>query len=304
MTHSKILLLYIAGISMVLFGSFQMPVQESKSLNNSLLWEISGNGLLYSSFLYGTIHLICEKDLNIPDPVQQALSMSEQLALELDMTDPDFLKEFQKGMVMQEGSNLKKLLSKEDYQLVTEFFRDSLDINIQEIGVVKPFFMNSMMYNKILGCQPQPYELALVNLAVKETKPVKGLETLQQQLDIFNNISYKKQAEMLVESIKNFNETKQMYQDLLSLYKKQDIEGAYQLVKNTTTGLEDFEEILLTERNKNWIPVIEILSNQKATFFAVGAGHLGGEQGLIKLLQQKGYIMRPIQYVESFETVH
>jgi uncharacterized protein YbaP (TraB family) len=281
-----------------------MPVQESKNLSNSLLWELSGNGLFTTSYLYGTIHLICDKDLIIPEPVKNALIKSEQLALELDMTDPDFLKEFQKAMVMQEGTNLKKLLNKEDYKLVTNFFKDSLNISLQEVGVVKPFFMNSMMYGKILGCQPQPYELALVNLAVRSTKPVKGLETLQQQLDLFSKISYKKQAEMLVESIKNFNETKLMYQELLALYKQQDIEGAYQLVKNTTTGLEDFEDMLLSERNINWIPVIEGLSKDKSTFFAVGAGHLGGESGLIKLLQQKGYTLKPIHYIESFEKVH
>jgi uncharacterized protein YbaP (TraB family) len=203
-------------------------------------------------------------------------------------------------MLMQEGTNLKKLLTKDDYHLVTQFFKDSLDINLQEVGVVKPFYMNSMMYSKILGCQPQPYELALVNMAAKNLKSVKGLETIQQQLDLIGNVSYKKQAEMLVESIKNFNETKKMYQDLLSLYKQQDIEGAYQLVKTASTGLEDFEEVLLSERNKKWVPVMVDFSKEKSTFYAIGAGHLGGENGLIKLLQQKGYTVKPIHYNESF----
>jgi len=304
MTYIKNLILIISGIILFLLGSLQLPAQNPKSLNNSLLWEISGNGLMYPSYLYGTIHLICDKDLTIPEPVQKAFIKSEQLVLEMDMTDPNFLKEFQKAMVMQEGTNLRKLLNKEDYNLVTKFFKDSLNINLQEVGVVKPLYMNSMMYGKILGCQPQPYELSLVNMAARGLKPVKGLETIQQQMDLFSNISYKKQAEMLVESIRNFNDTKLMYQQLLELYKQQDIEGAYQLVKNTDTGLEDFEEKFLVERNINWLPIMEGFSQEKSTFYAVGAGHLGGEKGLIKLLQQKGYEVRPIQYVESFEAAH
>ncbi|MDQ3395149.1 MAG: TraB/GumN family protein [Bacteroidota bacterium] len=289
---------------MILLGPFQMPAQDLKLSGKSLLWEISGNGLLAPSYLYGTIHLICEANLQVPETVQQALIKSEQLALELDMADPDFLKEFQKAMLMQEGTNLRKLLSKDDYQLVTNFFKDSLDINLKEVGVIKPLYMNSMMYSKILGCQPQPYEMALVSIALRDAKPVKGLETIQQQLDLFGIIPYNKQAQMLVESIRNFNETKMMYQELLNLYKQQDIEGAYKLVSKNTTGLEDFEEALLKGRNKNWIPVMEAFSKEKSTFYAVGAGHLGGETGLIKLLRQKGYTLKPILYIENFEKVH
>jgi uncharacterized protein YbaP (TraB family) len=161
-----------------------------------------------------------------------------------------------------------------------------------------------MLYSKILGCQPQPYEYELVKLSVKNSKPVTGIETIQQQLDIFNRIPYKKQAQMLVESIKNFDQTKEMYKELLALYKNQDIEGAYNYIKSSTSGLEDFEEMLIIERNEKWIPVIEKMAMEKATFFAVGAGHFGGEKGLIKLLQEKGYTVKPIRYTEAFAEDH
>lgn len=300
MTKKNIINLFICGFLLLVLGSFISRNQEPEETSNSLLWEISGNDLLTSSFLYGTIHLICKEDLILSEPVLKSLIKSEQLALEINMSDPEFSVEFQKAMIMQEGSNLRKLLSKEDYDLVFNFFQDSLGINLQEVSVVKPFFMNSMLYNKILGCQPQPYEYELVKLAVKNAKPVTGIETIQQQLDLFSNIPYKKQAQMLVESIRNFDQTKEMYKELLSLYKKQDIEGAYNYIKSSTSGLEDFEEMLIIERNQNWIPIMEKMATEKATFFAVGAGHLGGEKGLIKLLQEKGFTITPIRYKEAF----
>jgi uncharacterized protein YbaP (TraB family) len=95
-----------------------------------------------------------------------------------------------------------------------------------------------------------------------------------------------------------------MYKELLSLYKKQDIEGAYNYIKSSTSGLEDFEEMLIIERNQNWIPIMEKMAIEKATFFAVGAGHLGGEKGLIKLLQEKGFTITPIRYKEAFAEDH
>lgn len=300
MTKKNIINLFICGFLLLVLGSFISRNQEPEETSNSLLWEISGKDLLTSSFLYGTIHLICKEDLILSEPVLKSLIKSEQLALEINMSDPEFSVEFQKAMIMQEGSNLRKLLSKEDYDLVFNFFQDSLGINLQEVSVVKPFFMNSMLYNKILGCQPQPYEYELVKLAVKNAKPVTGIETIQQQLDLFSNIPYKKQAQMLVESIRNFDQTKEMYKELLSLYKKQDIEGAYNYIKSSTSGLEDFEEMLIIERNQNWIPIMEKMATEKATFFAVGAGHLGGEKGLIKLLQEKGFTITPIRYKEAF----
>jgi uncharacterized protein len=301
MTKKKLIYIIFSGIICLAFHSFKTKNLEPDSKSNSLLWEISGNELPTSSFLYGTIHLICKEDLILSEPVIKSLIKSEQLALEINMSDPEFTVEFQKAMVMQEGSNLRNLLNKEDYDIVSKFFQDSLGINIQEVGVVKPFFMNTMLYDKILGCQPQPYEYELVKLSIKNAKPVTGIETIHQQLELFNKIPYKKQAQMLVESIKNFDKTRDMYKELLSLYKKQDIEGAYNFIKSSTSGLEDFEEMLIIERNENWIPVIEKMAQEKATFFAVGAGHLGGEKGLIKLLQERGYKVNPIKYIEAFE---
>lgn len=298
---NKIFLLLIFSLFFILCGANRPILQDPAALKNSLLWEITGNDLQVASYLYGTIHLICQEDLELPETVLNALQKTEILALELDMSDPNFSMEFQKGMVMQDGSNLRKLLSREDYQLLTKFFNDSLDIDLQQVEVVKPFYMNSMLYPRIIGCQPQPYELELVRFSALNSIPITGLGTIHQQKDLFSNFSYKKQALMLVEAIKNLKRTQRMYQKLLSYYKKQDVEGAHEWIKSNTSGLQDFEESFLKENNNEWIPKIEELLAEKSAFIAVGAGHLGGENGLIKLLKDRGYTVTPVSYSERFQ---
>ncbi len=113
-------------------------------------------------------------------------------------------------------------------------------------------------------------------------------------MSIFDSIPYKEQAEMLVESIKNGGEAEGDDLDVLvELYKKQDINGLDDML-NGDPEISKYNQVLLVNRNKNWIPRIGKFANEKPTFFAVGAGHLPGKEGVIRLLREAGYTVRAI----------
>ena len=59
--------------------------------------------------------------------------------------------------------------------------------------------------------------------------------------------------------------------------------------------IQGFQEEMLDKRNSSWIPIIEKAARTKPTFFAFGAGHLGGPNGVINLLRQRGYTVRALQ---------
>jgi hypothetical protein len=80
----------------------------------------------------------------------------------------------------------------------------------------------------------------------------------------------------------------------VQLYKDQDIEGM-QRQASEDPEIAGFEQILLINRNRNWIPVMERMMAEKPTFFAVGAGHLGGANGVLQLLKTAGYTVEPIR---------
>lgn len=133
-------------------------------------------------------------------------------------------------------------------------------------------------------------------MAQDQEKAVDGLETAEFQMSLFDSIPYDVQAQMLMASIESDetdSESNQL-EEMVKMYKDQDIQGMQRMVKGDTGGISEYEELLLLRRNRNWIPVMEDMMANNPTFFAVGAGHLGGEEGVIALLRKAGYKVEPV----------
>ena len=124
---------------------------------------------------------------------------------------------------------------------------------------------------------------------------VLGLETTDFQMAIFDKISYKIQAKMLYETIKNSAKSRKDLQDLMDAYISKDFLKMQQLIEDSSDSFEGMEDELLKDRNLDWIAKIETLAKEKSTFFAVGAGHLLGEEGVLSLLKGKGYKIKPVE---------
>jgi uncharacterized protein len=265
----------------------------------SLLWKIEGNGLKKPSFLFGTIHIIAKSELNLRPAVDQALKQSKYIVFEIDIKEMTNIKSqfaLLSKAFMPEGTTLRTLLSPEDYAYVRTHMDDtSLPANM--IEKMKPLFLSTLMgQSKDEGGSKEPtssVEMVLWKKAKKLNLPSAGLETTELQLSLFDKIPYKKQAEMLVESLrasKSGAETIGGSMDQLSaIYNAEDIQAMQELMDDESMGMKGFENILLFDRNANWIqPMRDIMENQPA-FFAVGAGHLGGTKGVIALLRKAGY---------------
>ena len=301
MKFSLLSLSLLISILSVFQGKAQpaKAVQENKAapeLENTLLWEISGNGLEKPSFLYGTIHLICKSDLILTEKMKAGLTQTQQLVLEIDMDEPGFMMDAMKTMVMPGGKTIKQLLSPEDYKLVNTFFKDSLKMELGFLGNVKPLLLSSFMYPKVLDCPTASYEETLMQFVKQQQKPVQGLETVQDQMDAIDKISLDEQAKMLVSSVKEYDKSVAEFRKLLTHYKANDLGNLYKDMQQSEVSemTPQFEAALLNERNQRWIPLIQKMAKEKPSFFAVGAGHLAGKSGLINLLRQQGYTVKGI----------
>jgi len=273
---------------------------------NSLLWEISGNGLETSSWLFGTIHIIPEEDFFLTEIMKTSFQKSEKAIFEIDTKDM-FNMSAQLGLIMKsfmnEGVHLKDLLSKEDYTIVKNHF-DEMGLPLMIFGRVKPMILSIFASQDIESMskgmnmeEMKSYEIVLSEMAEKEEKPTGGLETIQYQMSMFDSIPYKAQAEMLVQGIKGEKTTVDGDLDeMIELYKNQDIFALHNLIANGSDDfMKKYDNVLLDGRNKNWItPMKSEMSNQP-TFFAVGAGHLSGENGVIALLRQEGFQVSPVR---------
>lgn len=287
-------------------------ISEYIKLDNALLWQISNSSIdgFVTSYVFGTIHLIEKEKFFYPKGTIEALNNCKQVIFEIDMDNMnDMHNQFSMmtKMMMDDGITLDDLLAEEDYAFVSSFFND-LGVPMMFANRMKPMFLSSMteidvndmnLFNNKGGEQSSvmSYEMELYNEAQERSIEVNGLETMDFQISIFDQIPYKDQAQMLVQVVRNVNseESESMMKHLVDSYLNQDIES----LVNTFTddeGFIEFEKLLLSDRNAIWIPLMEAYMLQHSTFFAVGAGHLAGPQGVLHLLRTKGYTITPILY--------
>jgi uncharacterized protein YbaP (TraB family) len=260
----------------------------------SLLYEISGNKLAKPSYLFGTIHLLCAADLKLSENVQKAVSKSQQVALELDMDSPTMGEEMRGLLMLPAGQTVQGCMTKEEYAAVSEYYTTQLQMPFAQMGTMKPFILTTLLYSKMLGCPVGSYEMSLVEVAKSKNMEVIGLETVAEQMGLFDKIPCEKQARMLSDMVTKRAEAQQEFTELLNLYQAQDVEGLLKMSLNSKFGMKEYETQLLTDRNKRWIPLMAQQAANKPTFFAVGAAHLGGPSGVLALLRQQGYQVKPV----------
>ena len=157
-----------------------------------------------------------------------------------------------------------------------------------------PFLVSTLLLEKNADEKMMNYENELAALAKQQQKEIIGLESAEFQMAMLDSIPYEEQAKMLLDEARKaegFGELQQM----IKLYKNQNIDGIYNyIIKQSTSLNAKFERILLSNRNDNWVPIIGQKATEMSTFFAVGAGHLGGETGVVRQLRAKGYTVRPL----------
>ena len=266
----------------------------STSLFGQLLWKINGNNLKDESYLYGTIHAVPKDKFVVTPILSSAFESCDALALEIDLNMS--LKE-QIGMAQQiilpKGKSLRDYLSSEEFNRFQRYCTDSLGMKKSKIKKyirLKPFFISSVLLQEQLG-SIEGYDQYFNKEAKNRKIPSSGLETLEYQLTMVNTISIEEQADMLIESL---GSEMIEYNKMLDLYLANDLNGLSEMINNAEMSTASFMENFLTQRNKNWIPVIEKLISSQKTFIAVGAGHLPGEFGVIELLRKKGYTVEPV----------
>ena len=287
--NSLIIFITILFITLV---NFNVNAQDN---NTSIFWKVTGNRLEKPSYLYGTVHLIPKSDFFFIDSLENKFKSCSEIILEVDMDDPGFLAKTQQLMFMPDNKTLKDLLDTTEYNQLSEFFKDSLNLQLEQFQRIKPFFLAQFIIPKMINKPLTSYEMTFVQMAKKYNIDLTGLESVEEEMNSIDKIPYKKQAELILENINNFNENRQIYSKLIDAYKGADFENFYKLMLKSSTELKEFEQLLLIDRNERWIPRIEKMIKAKSCFIAVGALHLERQNGLVALLRSKGYNVSPIR---------
>jgi hypothetical protein len=285
----------VLGLLLYLTGIFTYA-QENE---NTLLWRISGNNLSKPSYLFGTIHLLCSEDIQLSDSLKTAIQQSDKIYLELDMDNLFEVMSAMNKMKMRNDTTLADLLTTAEYEKIKAYFKKNGSmIPFSMLETYKPMLTASTLMQSNMNCKAIAVEQMVMKEAKENRKEIKGLETMAYQLSIFDSIPYKYQAQQLLQFIENLDTSESQvkeYEELALAYKTQDLNKMQELTNKEVMGFGNFTEVLLYNRNKNWVSKLTGLISNQSLVIAVGAGHLPGEKGMINLLRLAGYKVEPIE---------
>jgi uncharacterized protein len=263
--------------------------------NRSLLWKISGNDMKKASFVFGTIHLICKEDYLWTAAMKKSLKQCKEVCLEMDIDDPGVMMDIATGMADNSGKTLKEYFSESDYAIIERFVKDSLGMNIGMFARMKPAALQALFATRVVTCDmPVSYETTIMEEARKQKISVTGLEEPQEQLALFDSTPEDSVVKELLLMAKDYSAERMEYREMVDAYKKQDLPMLYEIIQKAKVSGEDMNAFV-DERNRKWIGRMEERMEQRPVFFAVGAGHLWGENGVINLLRQAGYKVEPVK---------
>ncbi|HKK68970.1 MAG TPA: TraB/GumN family protein [Bacteroidales bacterium] len=281
------------------FDACRMNANVQEKGSSSLLWKVYGNDLKDTSYLYGTIHIQDKRVFEYGEAVEKAFQKSDKVAVEvlMDRIDPSTMMD----VMFMEDTTLDMLLSEKEYARLEEAYKNITGAGLETANRLKPFFISANMIQSLMPRDmAMPLDMHFIQQARKADKTVVGLETLDEQIAIIDDLSYTRQMNMLMESIEDVDKMKDQFKELVDAYLNMDKQRVMKLMEDPSLP-EDFMDNLLDKRNKLMVSRMQPLFKTSGTFVAVGAAHLYGENGLINMLRQKGYQVEPVKFAFEIE---
>jgi uncharacterized protein YbaP (TraB family) len=186
-------------------------------------------------------------------------------------------------------------MTTEEYKILDDYFTTKMGVGMAAFSKMKPFIISSTAMIAHLGQDMASFEATFLQMAAAEKKEVKGLETIEFQMSMFDEQSYEQQIDQVIEMLQKEGGMGMYFDEIVSAYTSQDIDVLYKVLNEFFEDDKAFKKKMLDDRNENWIPKIGENSKENSVFYAVGAGHLGGDKGVISLLKASGYRVTPVE---------
>ena len=259
----------------------------------TLLWKVSEGDK--SIFLLGSIHYLRKENYPLNQAILDAFDASDRLVLEIDLqnTPADAAQRLTLDKaIYRDGSNLAQNVSQETYQLASKRAAE-LGIDMQVVQPMKPWFVAmTMLAVKLqrMGLDPKlGVDHHLAERAKRDGKPTSGLETLEFQLGIFDQLSKREQELMLRETAGELERIDKNVKDIVESWLKGDGERLAALLLAGMRQYPELQQKLVIERNRRWLDQIAKLVEQGSNaMVVVGAAHLVGQEGIVDMLKARG----------------
>lgn len=263
-------------------------------------WRVTGAGES-ELWLLGSVHYLRQQDYPLPSNIDTLYQHADVIVMELDLDDLDALSvqgSFVGAGMLPPGSSLETVLTPSVYDLaLTRSAEFGLDltfmarfepwlvaITLMDLG------MNALGFNASQGLEQH-----LLRRAASDGKEIIGLETLEDQIGVFDELSFDEQEALLLQTLNEIDSAEATMDELLDAWRNGQLDT---LASELTADFEGFPTLyqrLVVDRNRNWLEALQGLLNEGGSYMVVvGALHLVGEDSVIELLEGRGLSVVPV----------
>jgi uncharacterized protein len=271
------------------FGAQEVPATE----NLQILWKVqSSQNTIY---LAGSIHVLQKHHYPLHHVFDDAFNASSRVMFEVDLdglSSPlSQMNMLRKGLYLN-GETLPNVLSPESYATAKEKLM-KLGFQIEDFQRMKPWMaatavmgleLQKLGFDSAYGVDRHFFEKAQAT-----GKDIQGLETVEFQVNLFNQLPLLVQEQFLLQTLEDLQNLNKQVSDMVKAWQ----EGNVQDLETLLEGMQEYPElnqVLVINRNEDWLPYIEqALQEKEPVFIVVGALHLLGKEGLVAALKEKGY---------------
>lgn len=290
--------LLVLSLSLALF-----PGVQAQTSNDGVLWKISGKGIAEPSYLLGTIHLTCDTTIATSQKVAECLNKVDFVITEINLMDYDEVVAVLKLQMRKSKLPLSKKMKTSDYQLLDSVFAALTGKDLADFEFKSPMDIYTTMLTgpSIIGCDDiKAPDAQILSMGKMLEKELYGLETVAYQDSIMKTIPDSAIINQLIDFCKDPEKVKNNFKLMQEHYSNQSALKLYDFtreeIESDSTGFYvQFEQNILTQRNESWLVFMKENLPNVSFFMAVGAAHLGGENGLIQGLKRAGYTVTPVK---------
>ena len=258
---------------------------------HTLLWKIEGKQLPAASYLFGTMHVKDKRAFRFQEQVYTKIQECTAFATEFNF------EEIENGisaesMDLPDGQTLVTLIPPKKYKKINKIFKKAVGVDLAMFNTGLPILITNVLSERILSADmPHSLDMHLFQFAKEQEKITLGIETYQEQLDILKKIPIDFQIKSLLWAGKNFKRFRKQLLTTTKVYESANINKIYKAAHKSSKGLR---KLLLFDRNVIMADRIAAMAKEQGIFCAIGAGHLGGKKGVIRLLKQAGLKVKPV----------
>lgn len=273
-----------------------------KKDKNTLIWQIIPPNTVEErnpdnigkggnpSYILGTMHVRDARAFQFEHIFYEKIVNCQAFATEFNLDEAQNDTGF--ALSLPDNLQLSDLIKPKIYAKISRVVEQKIGLPLTNFNYLKPVMVTNLLTESVLSSdRMMSLDETLWRFAKENGRVLRGIETFDEQVEILNKMSLEEQVKGLKDLSANFTKFRHQLLSMARLYEQADIQKLYKAARRSTKGSR---RLLLFDRNEKMAKRIADLSQEMTLCAAIGAGHLAGKKGVLKLLKDRGFEVKPM----------